>query len=77
MDIDEARWALHCIIVYANEVGQPKGQDLQQSDGADEVIYFATRFIPFVHRFSSISVCIEKIMKMFLYVRIQSHGDSS
>ena len=31
-DIDAARWALHCVILYANEFGQPKGQDLADQD---------------------------------------------
>lgn len=30
--VEEARWALHCVILYANEFGQPKGQDLTQSN---------------------------------------------
>ena len=30
--VDEARWAIHCIILYANEFGQPNGQDLTQSN---------------------------------------------
>lgn len=28
--IEEARWALHCVILHANEFGQPRGQDLQE-----------------------------------------------
>ena len=28
----EARWALYSIIIYANEYGQPKGQDLADGD---------------------------------------------
>ena len=30
--VDEARWAIHCIILYANEFGQPRGQNLTQSN---------------------------------------------
>lgn len=26
--VEEARWALHCVVLYANEFGQPNGQDL-------------------------------------------------
>ncbi|CAG2194020.1 unnamed protein product [Mytilus edulis] len=29
--VEEARWATHCLILYANEYGQPSGQDLTQS----------------------------------------------
>ncbi|XP_063402448.1 uncharacterized protein LOC134686696 [Mytilus trossulus] len=32
-DVGEARWILHSLIIYANEFGQPKGQDLQVSEG--------------------------------------------
>ena len=32
VDLKEARWALHCLIIYANEYGQPKGQDLSEPD---------------------------------------------
>jgi len=28
--VQEARWALHCLIIHANEYGQPKGQDLTE-----------------------------------------------
>lgn len=28
-DIDLSRMVLHCSIIYANEVGHPKGQELQ------------------------------------------------
>ena len=31
-NIDEARWALHCVILYSNEYGQPKGQTLAATD---------------------------------------------
>lgn len=29
---DEARWALHCVILYCNEFGQPNGQPLIPSE---------------------------------------------
>ena len=29
---EEARWALYSIIIYANEYGQPKSQDLADGD---------------------------------------------
>ncbi|XP_071181349.1 uncharacterized protein [Mytilus edulis] len=29
--VEEARWATHCLILYANEYGQPSEQDLTQS----------------------------------------------
>ena len=28
--VEEGRWALHCVVLYANEFGQPKGQDLSE-----------------------------------------------
>lgn len=28
LDVREATWTLHCLIIYTNEVGQPKGQEL-------------------------------------------------
>ena len=31
---EEARWALYSIIIYANEYGQPKSQDLADGDPA-------------------------------------------
>lgn len=31
VDVDEARWLLHCLIIFANEVGQPRGQALDDS----------------------------------------------
>jgi hypothetical protein len=31
VNVEEARWALHCLVIYANEVGQPKGQMLEDS----------------------------------------------
>ncbi|CAC5368150.1 unnamed protein product [Mytilus coruscus] len=32
-NVGEARWILHSLIIYANEFGQPKGQDLHVSEG--------------------------------------------
>ncbi|CAC5395301.1 unnamed protein product [Mytilus coruscus] len=32
-DVWEARWILHSLILYANEFGQPNGQDLHLSEG--------------------------------------------
>lgn len=29
---EEGRWAMHCLILYANEFGQPKGQDLVDNE---------------------------------------------
>lgn len=31
IDVNEARWLLHCLIIFANEVGQPRGQALDDS----------------------------------------------
>ena len=38
---EEARWALYSIIIYANEYGQPKGQDLADGDPVS-ILYLYT-----------------------------------
>lgn len=38
VSVDEARWALHCVVLYANEYGQPRGQEL--SDQEVRCFYF-------------------------------------
>ena len=38
---EEARWALYSIIIYANEYGQPKSQDLADGDPVS-ILYLYT-----------------------------------
>ena len=38
---EEARWALYSIIIYANEYGQPKSQDLADGDPVS-ILYLHT-----------------------------------
>ena len=35
--IEEARWVLHCIILYANEYGQPSGQNLSEPEPVSKI----------------------------------------
>ena len=41
---EEARWAPYSIIIYANEYGQPKGQDLADGDPVS-ILYLYTTFV--------------------------------
>ena len=38
---EEARWAFYLIIIYANEYGQPKSQDLADEDPVS-ILYLYT-----------------------------------
>jgi hypothetical protein len=43
--LEEARWALYSIIIYANEYGQPKGQDLADGDPVSICILYKSLLI--------------------------------
>jgi hypothetical protein len=43
--LEEARWALYSIIIYANEYGQPKSQDLADGDSVSICILYKLRLI--------------------------------